>query len=123
MKNNRTVGYVRISCDDQDVAAAAMDAQMVEIRRVANARGAYLAKVYVDARSNGAPEFEQRDLMLAEVVDINVDAVVVASLSRLARDPMQIRNIRQSLAAWRIDVIAADKEAMVSALRFLNPDR
>lgn len=116
----RVVGYVR---SNGNLAGEATDSVLVqhrELQRFAADTNAKLVKVYVD-QCSGVGEFEQRDIMIAELADENVDAVIVASLSRLSRDPVHLRRIIQALAAWDIEVIAADAEAANTALSLVTP--
>jgi DNA invertase Pin-like site-specific DNA recombinase len=101
------VGYVRVSTDGQATDGVSLDAQRERIQLWAQAHGYELVNVFVDAgvsggRADNRPEL-QAALNAAESIGA---ALVVYSLSRLARSVRDTLEIADRLDAAEADLVS-----------------
>ncbi|MBU2551696.1 MAG: recombinase family protein, partial [Proteobacteria bacterium] len=97
----KTVAYIRVSTDRQDV-----DNQRLEILNLVNERG--LGKAgFVEETVSGRQSWRERKL--AQVIEglAEGDNLVVAELSRLGRSMLEIMEILAVLAGRGVHVYAA----------------
>ena len=120
MKNNnppkpRAVGYVRVSTTAQDE-----ENQKTAIREFCKANGIELLEIFTDKGVSGLKKFEQRHgakSLLEYIRNNKVDAVIVVSIDRIARDSLDLKNTIEFFKRNGIKLISlSDKEHWINYL-------
>jgi len=120
MENNnpsklRAVGYVRVSTTTQDE-----ENQKTAIREFCKANGIELLEIFTDRGVSGLKKFEQRNGakdLLKYIMNNEVDAVIVVSIDRIARDSLDLKNTIDFFKRNGIRLISlSDKEQWVNYL-------
>ena len=93
----QVIGYVRVSTDEQAHEGVSMDAQKAKIQAWCDLNGYELGCVHVDAGISGKRADNRPGLQAALASIGNGDALVVYSLSRLARSTRDTLDIAESL--------------------------
>lgn len=118
----KALSYARTSSSAADRATAAIAAQAQEIERVATAEGFAICQSYADICASAPGELQQRQIMLDRLQHEQIDAVIVTSVTRLSRDPAELRAIKRLLAAHGVLLIAAEEQTIGDVMRFFNSD-
>lgn len=87
--NMRTVGYARVSTEEQVQEGVSLEAQAARLRAYALLRGLELVQVFEDRGVSGGKPLHDRPagkVLLAEVASGRVEAVVAVKLDRLFRN-------------------------------------
>jgi DNA invertase Pin-like site-specific DNA recombinase len=108
MKPNRTaIGYARVSTGGQAVDGVSLDAQQARVAAWCAANGYQLAAMFVDAGLSGARADNRPELQRALTLACKgKSALVVYSLSRLARSTKDTINIAEQLDAAGADLVS-----------------
>jgi len=105
--NARAVGYVRVSTELQAQEGISLDAQQAKIRAWCDANGYALIYIYVDAGLSGSRSDNRPGLQRAlEAACRPNTALVVYSLSRLARSTKDAILISERLAKGGADLVS-----------------
>ena len=90
----RTLGYVRVSSNEQALRGDSLDALRCSLENFAIATGRSLHDVIVDA-GEGAKDLRRPGLsrLLGDVNDNRVDAVLIAKLDRLTRSVKDLADL------------------------------
>lgn len=107
----RVVGYVRVSTEGQAVEGVSLDAQEAKIRAWCVANDGELAGLYVDAGLSGG-RADNRPQLQAALADVTAGggALVVYSLSRLARSTKDTIAIAERLKAGRTHLVSLSEK-------------
>lgn len=117
MNNNnpKAIGYVRVSTGAQDY-----ENQLKAIKEYAKANGYTLLKVFVDRGVSGLKKFSDRpgaSKLLKFIEEHPVDAILVTSIDRIARDSLDLKNTIDFFKRKGIRLISlSDKEQWVNYL-------
>lgn len=117
MNNNnpKAIGYVRVSTGAQDY-----ENQLKAIKEYAKANGYTLLKVFVDRGVSGLKKFSDRpgaSKLLKFIEEHPVDAILVTSIDRIARDSLDLKNTIDFIKRKGIRLISlSDKEQWVNYL-------
>ena len=106
---NEAVGYIRCSHMDAPAMTRSIAFQSERIRSIAAMRSLRLYRVFVDVEADSSI-LTERDRMLSGVTWDRIDAVIVATKSRLARIESDYFRILGKLEALGIEFICADDE-------------
>jgi len=111
----KAVGYVRVSTTAQDE-----ENQKTAIRKYCREHGITLLRIFTDKGVSGLKKFEQRNggKSLMEFITTNpVDAIIVVSIDRIARDSLDLKNTIEFFKSRGIRLISlSDKEQWVNYL-------
>lgn len=104
----RTIGYCRVSTEEQGDSRAGLEAQEAVIRSEVERRGWDLLDIRSDVASGKS--LRRRDELgrtLRDLRDGNADALVVAKLDRLSRSVLDFAGIMETASAegWSLAVI------------------
>lgn len=103
----RAIGYIRVSTEGQVAEGVSLDAQRERIANWCRGAGADLATVYADAGISGGRSDNRPGLQAAlDDVTNQGGALVVYSLSRLARSVRDTLAIAERLEAGRADLVS-----------------
>src|SRR5271169_1320089 len=103
----RAIGYVRVSTAVQVSEGVSLDAQRARIAAWAAANGAELPEVFTDAGLSGGRADNRPGLQAAlDAACTAKAALVVYSLSRLARSTQDALNISQRLGKAGADLVS-----------------
>ncbi len=106
-ESKRAIGYVRVSTEGQAMDGVSMEAQKARIQAWADASGYELAAVYVDEGLSGKRADNRPGLQDAlSHVCRSGGALVVYSLSRLARSTQDAIGIADRLRKARADLVS-----------------
>jgi site-specific DNA recombinase len=100
------IGYVRVAAEGQ--SRSCLDAQAAQVRAIADAEGIELVGVVGDS-GKSAHNLNRPGLLilLAAVAAGEVNTVIVPDLSRLARNPRDLRRLLKLFDSRGIDLVAA----------------
>lgn len=106
-RSKRAIGYCRVSTDRQANEGVSLDAQRQAVRAWATANGYNLGKLHVDAGIS-AKRADNRPALQAAIADAcnPPAALVVYSLSRLARSVRDTINIAERLDKAGADLVS-----------------
>ncbi|MBI5443875.1 MAG: recombinase family protein [Deltaproteobacteria bacterium] len=106
MQTQRAIGYIRVSTAGQAVDGISLEAQEARIRAWSEANGYELGSVHVDAGISGK-RADNRPGLQAALVEIQKGAaLVVYSLSRLARSTKDAISIAEALDRKGADLVS-----------------
>lgn len=110
------IGYVRVASVSQASPRSALDAQIAQVRALAEGAGKELGEIVADS-GESALNLERPGLLkvLAAVAEGRIDTVIVGDLDRLARDPEDLRRILDSLSSSGVVVLHGLCDAMITA--------
>ena len=105
-RGRRAIGYVRVASISQADPRSALDAQAARIKAFATAEGLELIGIIED-NGKSALDMTREGLteILAAAAERRVDVVIVQDWARLARDPDDLQDILDSLAAGGVIVV------------------
>ncbi len=103
---SRAIGYVRVSTDGQAVDGVTLEAQEAKIRAWCAANDYELGGVHIDAGISGSRADNRPALQEALTACGNGHALVVYSLSRLARSTRDTLDIADRLAGSGADLVS-----------------
>ena len=106
----KAIGYVRVSTDGQVQDGVSMEAQEAKIRAWADLNGAESVTIYRDAGISGAGLKNRPGLQEAMKAIGKGDALIVYSLSRLARTTNLTLNIAEELNQRRADLVSLSEK-------------
>ncbi len=102
----KAIGYIRVSTEDQAKEGISMEAQEAKIKAWAELNGYDIAAVYTDAGISGK-RADNRPGLLDSLNNIGAgDALVVYSLSRLARSTRDTLDISDMLTKKGADLVS-----------------
>jgi DNA invertase Pin-like site-specific DNA recombinase len=102
----KTIGYVRVSTDVQVKDGVSLEAQENKIRAWAELNGAESVSIFLDAGLSGKRADNRPGLQQALAAVKKGDALVVYSLSRLARSTKDTITIAESLDKRGADLVS-----------------
>jgi DNA invertase Pin-like site-specific DNA recombinase len=106
-KSPQAIGYVRVSTDLQAQEGISLEAQQARIRSWCDANGYTLVNIYVDAGLSGSRSDNRPGLQSAlEAACRPNAALIVYSLSRLARSTKDAISISERLAKGGADLVS-----------------
>jgi site-specific DNA recombinase len=100
------IGYIRVSTEGQAVEGVSLDAQKAKITAWADLNGYELGMIYVDAGISGKRADNRPGLQDALQAIKRGDALVVYSLSRLARSTRDTLDIADILEKKNADMVS-----------------
>lgn len=103
---NQAVGYIRVSTERQADEGVSLEAQKGKIEAWCEANGYELAAVYVDAGISGKRMDTRPELQKALKAIKKGMALVVYSLSRLARSTKDAISINEAIAKKKGDLVS-----------------
>lgn len=106
----KVVGYTRVSCEEQAKEGVSLDAQKAKIRAWADLNGYSEVELFDEGGLSGA-KMENREALLAALNAVGKgDALVVYSLSRLARSTKDTLQIADMLMAKSADLVSLSEK-------------
>lgn len=110
-KTQICVGYCRVSTIEQATNGDSLETQEAAIRQWAKAKGYQMAGIYIDAGVSGKRADNREQLQLALTDACNQEAaIVVASLSRLARSTIDALTISERLHKAGADLVSLSEQ-------------
>ena len=106
----KAVGYVRVSTEGQAVDGVSMDAQEAKLRAWADLNGADSVTVFTDAGLSGKRADNRPGLQAALNAVGKGDALIVYSLSRLARSTRDTLAIAEALDKRGADLVSLSEK-------------
>lgn len=106
----KTIGYVRVSTDGQAQDGVSMEAQEAKIRAWADLNGAESVTIYRDAGISGKRADNRPGLQEALSAIGKGDALIVYSLSRLARSTRDTIEIAEQLDGRGADLVSLSEK-------------
>lgn len=106
----KVVGYVRVSTEGQAQDGVSMDAQEAKVRAWADLNGATEVVIFTDAGLSGKRADNRAGLQSALAAVSAGDALVVYSLSRLARSTRDTIAIADQLAVRGADLVSLSEK-------------
>jgi DNA invertase Pin-like site-specific DNA recombinase len=105
------IGYVRVASVSQASPRSALDAQIAQVRAIAEAAGIELGEIVEDLGAS-AHNLKRPGLLkvLTAAAEGHIDVVIVGDLDRLARDPGHLSGILDSLSARGVLVMHTVRE-------------
>ena len=88
MADNMYVIYVRKSSESEDRQVLSIDAQVAELKSLAQRRGLVIADILTEARSAKSPGRPVFDELAAKIAKRTVTGILCWKLDRLARNPV-----------------------------------
>jgi DNA invertase Pin-like site-specific DNA recombinase len=102
----KVIGYIRVSTEGQVVDGASMEAQRRRIHQWAELNEGEVEHIYEDAGISGKTMRERPALLAALEATTKGKALVVYSLSRLARSTRDMLSIADQLAIRKADLVS-----------------
>ncbi|MGO9534061.1 MAG: recombinase family protein [Syntrophobacteraceae bacterium] len=106
----KAIGYIRVSTEDQAKEGVSLEAQEVKIRAWADLNGYSEIEIFTDAGISGSSMDKREGLHGALKVVSKDDAVVVYSLSRLARSTKDTLEIADMLMDRNADLVSLSEK-------------
>ena len=107
---SKAIGYVRVSTEDQVTEGVSLDAQQAKVKAWADLNSYDLAEIHIDAGISGKRADNRPGLQRA-LKDIGQgDALVVYSLSRLARSTRDTLDIADLLEKKGADLVSISEK-------------
>ncbi len=106
----KAVGYIRVSTEDQVREGVSLDAQAAKINAWADLNGYELSNIYKDAGISGSRADNREGLQEALNVIKKGDALVVYSLSRLARSTKDTLEMSDYLSKKDADLVSLSEK-------------
>lgn len=103
---NKAIGYIRVSTERQASEGVSLEAQRARIQAWCEVNGYELANVFVDAGVSGKSMDKRQGLKDALAAVKKGDALVVYSLSRLARSTTDALHIAERLQKMGADLVS-----------------
>jgi site-specific DNA recombinase len=107
---NKAIGYIRVSTEQQADEGVSLAAQKAKIEAWCLVNGYELAEVYTDAGISGSKMDKRQGLKDALTAVKKGDALVVYSLSRLARSTKDTLVIAEQLEAKKADLVSLSEK-------------
>ncbi|MEO5345829.1 MAG: recombinase family protein [Magnetococcus sp. YQC-9] len=104
------IGYTRVSTTDQAMEGVSLEAQEAKIRSWCDLNGYTLVGIYVDAGISGKRTDNRPELQRALTACSKHGALVVYSLSRLARSTRDTLDIADRLQRKGIDLVSLSEK-------------
>jgi DNA invertase Pin-like site-specific DNA recombinase len=106
----KAIGYIRVSTEDQAREGISLDNQEAKIRAWADLNGYEMSTIYTDAGISGK-RADNREGLQGALNDIGKnDALVVYSLSRLARSTRDTLDISEYLEKREADLVSLSEK-------------
>ena len=105
----KAIGYIRVSTEEQASEGVSLDAQRAKVRAWAELNGYPLAAIYEDAGISGT-KTDRPGLAAALDALAKGDALVVYSLSRLARSTRHTLDISERLEKAGADLVSLSEK-------------
>lgn len=102
----KVIGYIRVSTENQANEGISLEAQEKKIRIWAELKGVPGVEIFIDAGVSGCRADNRKALQDALAVITKGDALVVYSLSRLARSTKDTLEIAESLDRLGADLVS-----------------
>ena len=113
----KVIALFRVSTDKQADSALGLEAQEQDVVAFCARQGFELVASHTEAGVSGRKALTARQGLLAAMADVSVlgaDALVVAGLDRVSRDPLVLMTIEKTLAAKGARLISVKGEGTAS---------